>query len=391
MTSARALGFLASVPLIMLSGVVASACGSSDVVASENSDGALDGAPSVDGGEVPSADSGDGDGAAAAAASDAADAYEASTPTATDDTFSGLEDQLLSTPAPGVLANDVDGLVVPAVKTTAAGGTVPLSADGAFEYQPPANFFGDDTFTYELDSSPPKTATVTLTIEPVNDPPTIAAAPANVVLDSEPGAVTVPGWLPSWTRGPAYEAAQNVIFTLVPKGTPGVTFSVAPTVDTATGALSLSVAPGSFGSALYSLEVRDDGGTAHGGKDVATADFAITVNTPPTAADDSVSDSWGKTCIRLELTANDTDIDGDTLGVQITDVADSGKIYVYDPSKPDGLGPQLVVGNTGPTGSVCYKPNSRFFVGVDRAKYRAVDGRGGRSNEAVITIVVIED
>ncbi|MBN9165917.1 MAG: hypothetical protein BGO98_40000 [Myxococcales bacterium 68-20] len=367
MTSARALAFLAAVPVIMLSGVLASACGSSDVAAGDNSEGA----------DV-------------ADATDAADAYEASTPTATDDTFSGVEDQLLSTPAPGVLANDVDGLVVPAIKTTAAGGTVTLAADGAFEYQPPANFFGDDSFTYELDSSPPKSATVTLAIVPVNDPPTIAA-PANVVLDSEPGAVTAPGWLPSWTRGPTNEAAQNVTFTLVPKGTPGVTFSVAPTLDTATGTLSLSVAPGSFGSAQYSLEVRDDGGTAHGGKDVVTADFAITVNTPPTAADDSVSDSWGKTCIRLELTANDTDIDGDTLGVQITDVADSGKIYVYDPSKPDGLGTQLVVGNTGPTGSVCYKPNSRFFVGVDRAKYRAVDGRGGRSNEAVVTITVIED
>ena len=48
-----------------------------------------------------------------------------------------------------------------------------LNTDGSFEYIPNANFNGTDTFTYqandgELNSSP---ATVTITVNPVNDAP----------------------------------------------------------------------------------------------------------------------------------------------------------------------------------------------------------------------------
>jgi Bacterial Ig domain len=368
MTSGRIFGLLATVPLITLSGVLASACGSSDVVhADADADADTDAGANTD---------------ANANAADGREASEAPT-------FSGVEDQRLSTPVPGLLVNEVDGRVVPTVKTTAAGGKVTLSADGSFEYEPPADFFGDDSFTYELGSTPPRTATAKLVIEPVNDPPTIAA-PANVVLDSEPGAITVPAWLSSWTSGPVNESSQSLTFTLVPQGTPGLKFDAAPTLDAATGALSLAVTPASFGSAQYRLEVRDNGGTAHGGVDVATAEFAITVNTPPIAVGDSFSDMWNKTCVRVELTANDTDIDGDPIGVQVTDIPDSGKLYVYDPNAPDGLGIQMVVGVKAMTGSFCYKPNSRFFVGVDQLKYQAIDGRGGVSPEVVVTITIVE-
>src|SRR5207248_1682007 len=52
-------------------------------------------------------------------------------------------------------------------------GTLTLNQDGSFTYTPAANFSGSDTFTYALndgvvDSAP---ATVTITINPVNDAP----------------------------------------------------------------------------------------------------------------------------------------------------------------------------------------------------------------------------
>jgi VCBS repeat-containing protein len=53
-------------------------------------------------------------------------------------------------------------------------GTLTLNADGSFTYTPATNFNASDSFTYRasdgtLDSN---TATVTITVTPVNDPPT---------------------------------------------------------------------------------------------------------------------------------------------------------------------------------------------------------------------------
>ena len=57
--------------------------------------------------------------------------------------------------APGPLANDVDPdgdalALVPAVTTTAAGGTLVVAADGALEYAPPPGFTGDDAATIQV-------------------------------------------------------------------------------------------------------------------------------------------------------------------------------------------------------------------------------------------------
>ena len=91
--------------------------------------------------------------------------------------------------ADGVLFNDTD-VDTPAVDrrvfdedpflagvqpvTTTQNGTLVLSLDGSFVYTPNANFFGSDTFSYRL--TDPRlvsnnTATVTITVNPVNDVP----------------------------------------------------------------------------------------------------------------------------------------------------------------------------------------------------------------------------
>ena len=53
-------------------------------------------------------------------------------------------------------------------------GEVALLADGTFEYAPDANYNGTDTFTYDLSDGSEVFlgTTVTITITPVNDPPT---------------------------------------------------------------------------------------------------------------------------------------------------------------------------------------------------------------------------
>ena len=97
-------------------------------------------------------------------------------PVATDDTATTNEDTALTVAAPGVLANDSDAdgdTLSAALVTDVAHGTLVLAADGSYTYTPAANFNGTDTFTYTASdgSLPSNVATVTITVNPVNDAP----------------------------------------------------------------------------------------------------------------------------------------------------------------------------------------------------------------------------
>ena len=97
-------------------------------------------------------------------------------PDADDDAYSTDEDTSLIVAAPGVLDNDTDtenDALTAALVSGPTNGSLTLNADGSFTYTPDADFNGSDSFTYvandgDLDSN---VATVTLTINPVNDAP----------------------------------------------------------------------------------------------------------------------------------------------------------------------------------------------------------------------------
>ncbi len=98
-------------------------------------------------------------------------------PVAQNDSYSTPEDTALVVSLPGVLSNDsdVDGDPLTTILITPpASGSLVLSNNGSFRYTPSLNFTGVVTFTYramdgELNSG---VATVTITVIPVNDPPT---------------------------------------------------------------------------------------------------------------------------------------------------------------------------------------------------------------------------
>jgi subtilisin family serine protease len=97
-------------------------------------------------------------------------------PTAVKDAFSLAEDSLLSTAAPGLLANDLSPAGRPLSAVLESGpssGALTLRGDGSFDFRPALNFAGAVTFSYRasdgLAASAP--ALVTLTVTPVNDPP----------------------------------------------------------------------------------------------------------------------------------------------------------------------------------------------------------------------------
>lgn len=98
-------------------------------------------------------------------------------PVALDDSYASPEDTALIVPALGVLDNDAEALTATLV-TGPTHGSLTLNATGAFTYTPWPNFNGSDSFTYQATdgSTISNLATVTLTIEPVNDAPLVGAA-----------------------------------------------------------------------------------------------------------------------------------------------------------------------------------------------------------------------
>lgn len=101
---------------------------------------------------------------------------------AVDDSYPATEDTVLTVPAKGVLTNDTDadtGAVLTAgARFGPVSGTLALDANGSFTYTPVPGFNGSVTFTYKAndgfqDSN--NVATVTITVDAVNDPPTANA------------------------------------------------------------------------------------------------------------------------------------------------------------------------------------------------------------------------
>ncbi len=98
-------------------------------------------------------------------------------PVATDDSNSGDEDTLQTG---NVLTNDsdIDGTIT--VKNTGtfetANGSITIDAAGNYTYTPDANYNGSDSFDYTVidDDGAEATATLNLTVEEVNDGPTVS-------------------------------------------------------------------------------------------------------------------------------------------------------------------------------------------------------------------------
>ncbi|KAF0811279.1 Serralysin C [Andreprevotia sp. IGB-42] len=135
---------------------------------------------------------------------------------AANDALATPEDTVLTISPLALLANDVDAnndaLVISSVQN-AVNGTVALAADGRVVFTPDSNYHGPASFTYTIDDGRggTATATVNLTVSPVNDPATVSSD-AGTVQEDTPAQTTVGGTLviTDVDAGEQFVVPQNV-------------------------------------------------------------------------------------------------------------------------------------------------------------------------------------
>ena len=281
-------------------------------------------------------------------------------PVASDDSFGGMQDTVLTAAAPGVLANDTDADGDALSATLVSGpshGTLALQLDGGFTYTPAGGFFGADAFTYQVSDGHDSTvATVSIAIAAANRLP-IATADAYATNEDTPLTVSAPGVLANDTD----EDGDALSAVLVSGPTHG-TLSLE-----ADGAFTYTPAADFFGADAFTYTVNDGGGASS----PATVSIAVaSTNDLPTATADTyaTNEDTPLTVSAPGVLANDTDVDGDALSAVLV----SGPAHGTLALQPDG--------------AFIYTPAADFF-GADAFTYTVNDG-GGASSPATVSIAV---
>jgi len=272
-------------------------------------------------------------------------------PVALNDSATLTEDSSVSIP---VLANDSDGdgdpLAITGVTQPAHGRSSVIGS--SVQYVPSADFFGSDSFTYTISDGKggSATATVSITVNGVNDAPAAIADNA-IVPEDTTGQIRVlandfdPDFdaLTVTSAGPAAHGAVTIVNATEVKYVPTADYN---------------------GSDSFNYTISD----GHGGSATARVQVTVTpVNDPPIAVNDSVTikeDSTGTVAV-LE---NDSDPDGD-------------KLVVISVSKP-AHGTATVKDGT----YAVYTP-AENYRGLDAFSYTVIDGNGGSKPARVVVTV----
>lgn len=284
-------------------------------------------------------------------------------PVATDDAFTTDEDTSLVVDLSGsILANDsdVDGDALTAVLVSGpAHGTLTLNVDGSFNYSPEANFSGSDSFVYTASdgSSSSNEATVTITVNSVNDAP--VAESDEFTMDEDTSLHIDPPGLLGNDIDPDGDSLTSVLVSGPTNGTLSLN---------ADG--SFDYTPGTDFNGDDSFVYQASDGTLVSAETTVTI-HVTAVNDVPVAADDAfVTDEETPLVVDLSgsVLANDSDVDGDTLTAELV----SGPAHGMLTLNVDG--------------SFSYSPETNFS-GIDSFIYTASDG-SDVSNEATVTITV---
>ncbi len=274
-------------------------------------------------------------------------------PTATDDTASTEEDMAVLV---DVLANDgdIDGDTVAITSVTSVGAGSAVVEGNAIRYTPPADWHGADTFTYTVgDDELSAAASVMVTVTAVNDAPVAADDVASV---AEDGRVTV-----------AVLANDTD-----PDGDPltiiGVGAAAHGSVSVVGDTVRYAPAPDYHGADGFTYTVADPDG------ETSTAAVAVAVSAvndaPVAGADEATTDE--DAAVRIDVLANDADVDGDALTVEL--------------AAPPSVGAVAVAVD----GSLVYTPEADWH-GTVQFSYTLSDGELRDTTSVVVTVRSIND
>ncbi|MBI4601559.1 MAG: tandem-95 repeat protein [Planctomycetes bacterium] len=259
-----------------------------------------------------------------------------------------------------VLANDrdpdLDALRVAAV-TRPVHGVAEAQAGGKVLYAPEPGFSGQDSFRYTVDDGRGGTASagVEVTVQPVNDPPVPRDDTAST-LEGQPVTIEV-------LRNdldPDGDALSVASVTAPASGT---------AVRNAGGTVTYTPRAGFNGVDSFRYTASDGkGGTASAQVRVAVNP----VNDPPVARGDAAT-TPEDTPVEVNVTANDSDPEGEALAVLSVEGVPNGSASVVG------------------TGRVRYTPGLDLH-GVFSFRYAVGDPRGGTASaEVTVTVTPVED
>lgn len=281
-----------------------------------------------------------------------------SPPIATDDAAATQEEQAV---AIDVRTNDSDlngdPLTLTQIVSAPSNGVATIGSGGNINYAPAANFSGQDSFIYEVcDNQSPSlcdSATVTVTVSPVNDPP-VASPDSDTV--PEDGSTDI-----SVRSNDSDPEGDSLSVTSVTQGAHG-----SVTIN-GNGTISYVPDPDFVGSDTFTYTVCDDGTPVE--CDSATVSITVSdVNDPPTANDDLAS-TFRAEAISIPVLDNDSDLESTNPNLTIVSAggASHGSVSIQ--------GAQIL-----------YTPNPGY-VGSDSFTYTIEDEGGATSNASVAVTV----
>jgi hypothetical protein len=300
-------------------------------------------------------------------------------PIAVDDTYTGIQEDSLNNvlnvlvnDSPGPGEESIDSITVQSVGATSSGGTVTIAADGkSLRYTPAPNFFGTETFEYTIVDTGglTDTATVTVTVDNVNDPPiALDDTYTGIQEDSVNNVLNV---LVNDSPGPGEELVDSITIQSVGPTSAGGTVTIAADGKS----LSYTSAPDFFGTETFVYTIVDTGGLT----DTATVTVVVdNVNDPPIARDDEVMAL--KDFVDQPLTGL---LDNDAPGPDNEKPIDSIRIVAVGNFSHGGSATISADGQT-----IFYTP-APGFEGLETFEY-TIEDEGELTATATVTVDVID-
>lgn len=291
-------------------------------------------------------------------------------PVAVNDMVSTNEDTALTLGA-NILANDQandatrEPLSIVSISTV-AGTTVGTLAGTT--YTPPADFNGTDVLTYVIQDNTgltSNTGTITITVDPVNDPPVAVNDTPSVDEDSADNTLDL---LANDSAGPENETEAIIIVALGATNNGGVA-----TINAGGGSVNYTPAAGFIGTDTFTYTIEDAGGL----QSTATVNVDVAPAVVPSARPDSDTTSEGSAIV-FDVLNNDR-VNAGAMATLISAAnGTNGTVVILDNGTPTDLTDDTIE----------YTPNADFN-GTDTFTYIMNDTAGiGVDSEGTVTINV---